>query len=462
MKNMKKLAALLLAIVMMLAVSASALADGAALTNHDGTAPSPANEVVRILKEITVYNTQGSTVNEPTASYTYGITAVNTGHTVTDAANTTVTTLAGITTGVTMTSQTNSTAAATTTLTYTPDGTTPHQFSSSTTGTANTKWVDIDFSDVDFGRAGVFRYLITESNYTYTSNGVVEGNTGHTRYLDVYVKDGNQSAAENADKWDVYGYVLFTADENLTPSNEGDIEARTNAYKTTGFVTDKSATADENDKLADSYYTFNVTVEKDVVNDAYISTIAHQFPFKVQFTNATVTADVRPIIDYSGTATYPTISAADAIADYVFDGKDGADGSKIALADGATVSIIGIPVGTTVTIDEYNNVSGAYYTVTTTGGSTNESTGKNVADSTWASATTGWTTVTSVIAAKSSGNDMSSDSAFNTVKFINTLTEISPTGVVMRIAPYVLMLGAGVALFIVFAVKRRKNDEEEA
>ena len=41
----------------------------------------------------------------------------------------------------------------------------------------------------------------------------------------------------------------------------------------------------------------------------------------------------------------------------------------------------------------------------------------------------------------------------------NTLAEVSPTGVVLRIAPYVAILGGGIALLLLS--KRTKKDDED-
>ena len=449
MKNLKKISALILALMLVLSLSAAALADGAGLTAHDATATD--NEVVRILKEITVYNPANSTVNEPTATFTYTIASVadsDPKHTVTDANSTVVQVKPGVITGVTMTSQTNSTAAASTSLTYSPTNTngassTTEQLSATPAGTANTKWVDINFSGVNFGAAGVYRYQITEGTTSaYTNNGVVEGNTGHTRYLDVYVKQADGfTDGTTAAQWAVYGYSLFTADENIAPANEGDIAAKTTAYKTTGFVADDSATSASDDKFADAYYTFNVTIGKTLVNDFALN--AHQFPFKVTFANTNVTANVLPIVTAtSGNTTAPVLSAGDVNA-IALDGTSATANDQIKIANGGSVTFTGIPAGTTLTIEEQNDVTGTYYTVTTSGGTTNEADGVVVAWDTWTNATAyaDWTTVTAAQAAKERTDTMSSDSNV-TVTFTNTLKEISPTGVVLRIAPFAMIFAA--------------------
>ena len=45
-----------------------------------------------------------------------------------------------------------------------------------------------------------------------------------------------------------------------------------------------------------------------------------------------------------------------------------------------------------------------------------------------------------------------------TIKFINDLSEVSPTNVVMRFAPYLFILGG--AMMLLVASRRRKSDQE--
>ena len=460
---MKKLVSLILAIMMIAAVGA-AFADGATLTDHDGIETT--NETVRILKEITVYNPASSTVNEPTASYTYGISAGSANKLVTDADSNTANTKAGVFTGtgVRMTTQTNSTAAvttassaATTTLTYAPEntngaGSTREQLIATNQGTANTKWIDIDFSGVIFGAPGIYRYQISETEYTYGSNGVIEGDTGHTRYLDVYVKQSTSfTDGTTAAEWDVYGYALFTTDGEPVGTTSGNNEAT--LYKTTGFTADST-----NGKEADAYYTYNLTVSKTVVND-YMQN-SHDFEFIFDFDNTTVTANTLPIVtgngatngSYTGTFASPTsqsytasgwVSAAN-LNNVLYAAKFG---------HGDSVTFTGIPAGTTVTVKEYNDVTGTTYTVATSG-ATNDLTAASVAWNNWSG------TADARVAAKSAATaDMTSDSNV-TIAFSNTLTQISPTGYVSRFAPYALILIGGIALLII--AKKRKPKQEEA
>ena len=443
---------------MVMAMSVTAFADGATLTAHDATESD--NEVVRILKEITVYNPADSTVNEPTATYTYKIAAGSAGQSITDNTSPTaitVQTKAGVgIANIKMSSQTDSTASTRSqvTVTYTPSAGT---LTATAAGTANTKWIDIDFSDVNFGAAGVYRYTITEdldgsgSSLVYGTNGIIEGSTGHARYLDVYVKQADGfTNGETAAQWTVYGYALFTTDDTaIAPSNEATL------YKTTGFTADSS-----NSKTADAYYTYNVTVSKDVVNDFAMN--GHDFEFVFLFENATVSANVLPIITATGvtegsyTGDFASLldTSTTSYSASAWASAANLNGVKYAakINSGESVVFTGLPAGTTVTAKEYNDVTGTTYMAKTTTATTNLSEAA-LSWNTWSGS------AAANVVAKTVGQDMSSDNNV-TVDFTNTLAQISPTGVVLRIAPYALMLAAGVVLLVLS--RRRRNKAEEA
>lgn len=410
MKNTRKVLALLVAAIMMVA-SAAVFADGVGL--GDGAVEST-NEVVRIVKEIKAYNPATCTVNEPTQTYNYAITAGTADVVITDANGVQANTKAGVLTGVAMTSETNSTAGTTTSLTYAP---TAGTLNAGPDGVANTKWVDIDFSGVVFGAAGVYRYVITESGATYGTNGVVEGDTGHVRYLDVYVKDSaTMTDGSLASDWEIYGYALFTSDVSTVG---------TATEKTSGYTTDDGT-------LADKYYTFNFSLTKDVQNDSYIESTHHEFPFTVTLTNSTVTADVLPIMTLSANATQTDLSAGAIAGTW-----------NPTIADGATVTYVGIPAGTTITIYETNDVTGATYQVSSTGADT---------DITAANVLPGDDSGTATISAGATAGQAAT--ANKNVTVVNNLQTISPTGVMLRIAPFVAIFAIA-AVILVVALRRR-------
>ncbi len=206
--------------------------------------------------------------------------------------------------------------------------------------------------------------------------------------------------------------------------------------KTEGFV----ANNDEQDALTtDKYYTYNLTVSKTLVNDTGMN--SHQFPFGIAFTGTET--GVLPII--SGTAeTKPTWSAKGAMSSFDTTVDEGA---TLKIANGKSVTITGIPVGTAVSIVEKNDVTGTTYAVTTAGADENITTAELVASG---SSTTG----TIDVAAQTAGSE-----ADKTVAVTNTLALISPTGVVLRVAPYILMLAGGIVLL---ALSRKRKSREEA
>ena len=453
--TIKKIGALALALVIVLAMGTTAFA--ADMTGENGvigeftTADTATvqNDTVVIYKEITAYNPETCTVNAPTITFNYAISAGAAGMTITDAyshhnkindayVNATVKTKAGVgTPTITGITATGSTADA---LAITPED----KLDASKNGTANRFGITIDFTNVSFTSApgtgaGVYRYVISETTEETTKKaaGIKEGTGANTLYMDVYVNGDGK----------IYGYVLFTDNEDINASPNNDEGAASAAGKTEGFVGGvANGTAYSSDtSAADRYYTFNLELKKVVRNDQYAVSTKHQFPFTVTLDNSSVSADVLPVMTISDTekATQLALTAT-AIG-------TGTTATKWepTIADGATIKYVGIPCGTTITVYETNDVTGVTYTSVSENADTNADAkpiGTNEKSNT--------ATVNCGATALNAATENHTESANKAVTFTNTLLQISPTGVVMRVGPYLLIVALGAVLFLF--TRRRK------
>lgn len=456
MKNtFKKLGALVLVVVMMLSLSVAAFATGSeTLTGQGGVigefesadTPVAKNNSVLLYKEITAYNKDGSTVNAPAMEYTYSIDPGTAGKTVKDAGGTSlhatgtaveVHTKAGLAGAKIYGSVDNGT-------TYTEGElalTNAVQLTTADNGAANKFPLKVDFSGVTWTGAGVYRYEISETTAAgaKTAAGITEGGIAEKLYLDVYVKHATSGGYE------IYGYVCFKADNNIDGTSTTSLNA---AEKTEGFVTgdtDGSGTT-EADEQADKYYTFNLKVSKTLVGDQAMN--SHPFPFNVNFTNESVTAKIllkqETVAGGGITANLPAAA-----------GVSNLDVADLKLANGASVKYIGIPVGvtdaTTVAVYELNDVIGTIYKYSYKVDNGTASTAKSL---NWTDPTNKSDVVNLPTLTANADDDVS-----HTIAFTNTLEIISPTGVALRVAPYVLMLSVGMILVL---FSRRRKAEEEA
>ncbi len=447
----KRISALVLALGMVLTMGTTTFADGeATLTGGESgnftqadTVVYDNNKAVKIAKEITAYNVDENTIQAPTISYTYSIATTTGGKSITDDTSdhangaVTRTTLPGVVNGVTLYGTAENVIAWTASETM----------GAAKAGDDNIKYLTVDFSKVVFSQPGVYRYLITEDlteGYSYASSGVTETTDttgGHSRYLDVYVKaSSTYTNGTLASDWDIYGYVCIYDDDDITP--DGDTTT-TGAVKTNGFV---AATNDGTSISADSYYTFNVTVSKTLEGDNYSN--SHLFPVNVDFTNSAVTQNVLLLAETSGSGTVEDFSHT-AVPASSLDGL-----AKI--AKGGSIKYIGIPCGTTVDVYETNDVAGTTYATTlTVDGTKGETKSISSTDTPNAFASYSVQAYNSLKGTvQTAANTVDNTDGRHTIVIANVFQLISPTGVVLRIAPYALMLAAGIALFVI-ARKRR-------
>ncbi|MBR6986502.1 MAG: hypothetical protein IKH82_00340 [Clostridiales bacterium] len=363
----------------------------------------PVEKTLVIEKELTVYNPDTTEVYAPNVTYNYAIAGIDANKLVTDSDGVSARTKEGPS-GATITSEIKW------------ENTEKVQANSS--GYSNTKDITIDLSGVTFTGAGVYRYQITETCSAKAANGVTEGTIAEVRYLDVYVRDPKTGETG----YQIYGYVLFENNNDIDGTDSASVEA---AVKTEGFVKTDSLTAD-------SYYTYNVSVTKTLVNDQ--ANESHAFPFAFTFTKASgVTGDFNLIASYAATSA----TAMDATV-------------STTIAHNNTVTYTGIPCGTTVNIVETNDVATATYKVTTTGADANIAAADDVL--------LNYNESTDAAAVEINSNAVDAAGTDFDVTFTNTFELISPTGVAMAVLPFVILLAFGIG-FMVVSTKKRKEEQ---
>lgn len=457
---MKKLTALLLALVMLLAMGTTAFAAGddgrtvvtgsttSAANTYSGAnntnATSFANgTTIPITKSIVFVNANGSAVYEPNITYTYTVTpetVAESTYTVNDGANSGYV-HPGVTDGVTGVSiQFGTTIGGSDTTAVT----------TSATGVEVERTANLTVDVSKFGKPGIYRYKIVE---TASSDVTDAGLTARTndynadRYLDVYIHyvddDSNSSTPEVLK---MYGAVIFKS----TATTAGQDNITTSTTKTTGYEPSASSGDLKDDATVDRYTTYDFTVKKTVSGS--MADKRHDFPFYVNITNTIADAKYT-YFDDPGTgagAAETIVSAA------ITKGTDSAS-STLALKDGEYVKFVGVPSNQTtelaLVVKEFNNTYDQYTpSVTATNGPITL-TSNNTATGSAMTASSGYDTTSSFTV-------KTNDVANQVITINNYLAEISPTGVVLRFAPYALMLGAGVALFIILKVRKNKAVEE--
>ena len=274
--------------------------------------------------------------------------------------------------------------------------------------TEDTKDVTVDFSSVTYAQPGIYRYVIsvaqgenneTKDDITLDSNGA---GTKGTNYLDVYVQRINDSLQ-------ITNYILMKDVE--TPTYSGENASRTVVY------------SNKIDTITHTYKTYTLTITKTVngsmAKSDYTFTVALNVPGGALAKGADggyATGTTSSTVDLGKTTPSVTLEGLPSASTYAIK-------EAVALIEGYQV---------TVTDDNSNvtNVNALYKAIGTDGY------GFEAAD-----------------AVKLGAVDVN-------VGFTNTLEAISPTGVILRFAPYVFMLAAGAALLVLS--RRRRMSEEDA
>ena len=294
--------------------------------------------------------------------------------------------------------------------------------------------IGVSFDASKFTAPGIYRYIITEAALTQeqTDIGIADGDTSgnkteNTLYLDVYV-----SKLSGASDLSVVAAVLLTTAETPSMSNESGTIAGTN--ETASYTT-------KIDGFYNSYKAYTVTVTKTVAGDAGDSTFYFPFSMVLAYTEG---ADANTTIT-GVTVTATATSNSTVGTTYAIGNGTGNTYSDITIKDGGTVTISGLPMKSIIKLYETVD-AGEGYIIT--------------------SAITGMEAGKTVITIANKHTETSADietvgtvndDATQTMAYTNTRYSISPTGVVLRIAPYAFILGAGIVLLVLS--KKRKEEE---
>ena len=440
MKKFSKIGALVLAMMMILAMSVPAFADGTGTNAYTGSGNAAATTdiagttTIPLNKTIVIFNTtDGTEVREPDVTFTYTVTPVTGINDFSDptAAKKYVVDehskkaiiydgVAGGVTGTTITFASTAKVAATT-----------KGFEDQHSGN-----LTVDLSK--FSHAGVYRYKIeeTQNPTDVTTIGMEARDTlyDNTRYLDLYIYNNATTGAREV------GAAIIFKTTITTSGDEGKDPITTATKKTTGFepATDPgTGTTDyTDDTTVDRYFTYNFQLKKVITGN--LADKNNQFPFEIAITGNLAHGIVA---DVNNNGTTSTINVTNTAVN-----------ETAALKNNETYTVTGLPKNVTVDVKETNNTYDIYSLTTKT------ENGKATDLSAYELAPEAFTNLNGIKV--NSGNESKVVATNDTVvTFTNELVEVSPTGVVLRVAPFVGIMGAG--LFLLLIAKRSKKDEDE-
>lgn len=437
---MKKLTALLLALIMILSVSTMALAvtlgtDG----SEDENVVSPAYDVtytdgMASIEQVSfksLFTSQGN-YNSVGATFTYSISS-GTASSVssTDPAKT-YQIYAGNMAAIDL-------DASTLEVTHAIEASTGPSASATQTVTVVFAEPSVD----NFPQSGIYRYKITQAAITtaQAAAGILalangsdkKGSTAAVdKYMDVYVICNDADGDGTPDKATIYAAVLFESEEDPTGLDFTHVEDTGKVYAQ--YTTSGTKKTDNFENI---YTAYKITLKKLVAGAAASKT--DKFPFALTITDPdTDSADDSVILDG---VTY-TIAASSEESTAAATADIGATYSAIKLIHGETIEITGLPASALVNLKETISALLGYDITSAVEGF--DPTVVQIG------------TAVQTDANGSSGAIAQSDDGI--ITYTNTREQISPTGVVLRIAPYALILAAGIVLLLI-SRKRKAEDQ---
>lgn len=327
-----------------------------------------------------------------------------------------------------------------------------------------TKTVSFSFDTTKFTKAGVYRFVITESLPEGANKDDVEDTGGkgengagqqdvpyqRERFLDVYVRSKDTAGVIT---YEIYGYVMHSGDTDKDNNATGNKWA---LHKNSGFDGGKQK---GNGKLTPQGYTRyiprKVKIKKKISGLVPTDTL---FPFTIQLLHgATQTVAGNDNKDMQIKVKYPGFTAT-APNTYEIMTIDQFNAAVRNLKHDDEVEIIGLPKSTTVKVQEQNkNFVGAVKS---------DLTGYKSIDLIDANKDTSITVATKVLKPDATSTDPDSFSTEVSKQLTNNdlgllyhnhVDEITPTGVVLTVVPYAMMIFVSISMAFMFLTKRKEE-----
>ncbi len=485
-KTLKKMMALGLAGVMMLGMSTTAFAANGVNTNTADTKTMN----IPITQTLYFKNAEASDVYEPNLYYAYTITPGQAGATVKDHAGVSASVKAGDMRAFGLQTTTGTKDFG---INFSSDHKTVKADAEGKSAVTKKVTVLCDgskiLSDDNVIIPGVYRYIITQTTTAAQKNavGVVEvGAQDKTLVLDITIDnegnivgsviqkpvtpDNDNPNVDNSEDADGDGVeddkTDVTDDENGKVTGFGDPDEPDDPSNPFGNEDPKDTTPDDPTKPAgdqqdptdqqtkattatelpafyDMYTTYNVTVTKAVTGG--MGDKANYFPFQTDISNSIHgAAFTYSVTDNGSKAVEATKKQLEANGVKTLGSASATVADGLQLKDAGKINLIGVPSSTSANVsvlaNEFNNTGDTYKVTATDFGIAAET---NLATQT---ASTGATAAS-----------FKDDTANTTFTVTNNLEAISPTGVALRFAPYLIML-AGACFLLLVSRRRRVED----
>lgn len=326
-----------------------------------------------------------------------------------------------------------------------------------------TETVSFSFDTTKFTKTGVYRFVITESLPEGANKEDVEDTGGkgengagqqdvpyqRERFLDVYVRSKDTAGVIT---YEIYGYVMHSGDTDKDNNATGNKWA---LHKNSGFDGGKQKGSG---KLTPQGYTKytprKVKIKKKISGLVPTDTL---FPFTIQLLHGGATTAANDNKDMEIKVKYPGFTPTAPNA-YQIMSVDDFNAAVRNLKHDDEVEIIGLPKSTTVVVKEQNkNFVGAVKS---------DLTGYKSIDLIDANKDTSITAATKVLKPDATSTDplsfsdeVSKQLTNNDLGLLyhNHVDEITPTGVVLTVVPYAMMIFVSISMAFMFLTKRKEE-----